>query len=419
MKRRFKTIAAACLVSVFAFLLVFGSYNTACADELKLKGKAVILIDAHTGEVLYEKNADRRLRPASMTKMMTAILVVENLKYDDVVTVSKYVTTIDGSALGLKKGEKILVEDLLNVMMVYSANDCAVALAEAVSGSVEEFAALMNRRAEELGCTGTHFVNPNGLDDDDHYSTAADMAIIARKAMEYDEIREIVRKTTYQTHETNKREVLTVGTTDRLLFDTYSWINVSGKSRHPYYKYAVGIKTGYTDIAGGCMAAGAVKGDEEYISIVMKSTAFDRFADSIELLEYGFDNFRTVYAVSEGQTQTVRVKAGKKKEIEAAAAADIKTAVSEGSSGDEITTEVNIERIKAPVREGDIVGSITAYKDGKEIGSTDLVSCESVSLSIPKLLLGSIYTYIAAFLIIFLIAALTYKKSRRHRRRRR
>lgn len=419
MKRRFKTIAAACLVSVFAFLLVFGSYNTACADELKLKGKAAILIDAHTGEVLYEKNADRRLRPASMTKMMTAILVVENLKYDDVVTVSKYVTTIDGSALGLKKGEKILVEDLLNVMMVYSANDCAVALAEAVSGSVEEFAALMNRRAEELGCTGTHFVNPNGLDDDNHYSTAADMAIIARKAMEYDEIREIVRKTTYQTHKTNKREVLTVGSTDRLLFDTYSWINVSGKSRHPYYKYAVGIKTGYTDIAGGCMAADAVKGDEEYISIVMKSTAFDRFADSIELLEYGFDNFRTVSAVSEGQTQTVRVKAGKKKGIEAAAAADIKTAVSEGSSGDEITTEVNIERIKAPVREGDIVGSITAYKDGKVIGSTDLVSCENVSLSIPKLLLGSIYTYIAAFLIIFLIAVLNYKKSRRHRRRRR
>lgn len=412
-------IAAACLVSVFAFLIVFGNLETAFADELKLKGKAAVLIDAHTGEVLYEKNADKRYRPASMTKMMTAILVVENLECDDVVTVSKYVTTIDGSALGLKKGEKMLVEDLLNVMMIYSANDCAVALAEAVSGSVEEFAELMNKRAEELGCTGTHFANPNGLDDDNHYSTAEDMAIIARKAMEYDTIREIVRRTTYQTHETNKREVLTVGSTDRLLFDTYSWINVNGKSRHPYYKYAVGIKTGYTDLAGGCMAADAVRGDEEYISIVMKSTAFDRFADSIELLEYGFDNYKTVEAVTEGQTETVRVRSGKKREITAAAAADVKTAVSEESSGDEITTEVNIERIKAPVKEGDIVGSITVYKDGEQIGSTDLAACESVSLSIPKLLLGSIYTYTAVFFIIFLIAVFNYKKSRRHRRHRR
>ena len=167
------------------------------------------------------------------------------------------------------------------------------------------------------------------------------------------------------------------------------------------------------------MAADAVRGDEEYISIVMKSTAFDRFADSIELLEYGFDNYKTVEAVTEGQTETVRVRSGKKREITAAAAADVKTAVSEESSGDEITTEVNIERTKAPVKEGDIVGSITVYKDGEQIGSTDLAACESVSLSIPKLLLGSIYTYTAVFFIIFLIIVLNYKKSRRHRRHRR
>lgn len=421
LKRRILQAAAWILTAALTLTAVFGGVQTGYAAELKLKGKSAVLIDAGTGEILYEKNADEQLRPASMTKMMTAILVCENLQPDDIVTVSKYVTTIDGSALGLKKGEKITVEDLLNVMLIYSANDCAVALAEAVSGSVEEFAALMNKRAEELGCTGTHFVNPNGLDADGHVSTARDMAIIAKKAMEIPEIREIVQRTTYQIHKTNKRDVLAVGTTDRLLFDTYSWINVNGKSRHPYYKYAIGIKTGYTDRAGGCMAAAAVKGDEEYISIVMKSTAFDRFADSIELLEYGFDNFDRYKAVSAGDSYDVKVKKGKEKTVRAEAEEDVSAVIEEGADTDSITCEVTYEENRAPVKKGDVVGTVTVFKDGSETGSTRLIASENVSRSILKTVFASPWIYIAAVsafvcYIAYISVRSRIRKKRRHRK---
>lgn len=408
-----RRITSAILLLVMAasvFVMPQSSYGN---DKLKLKAKSAILVDAGTGEVLYEKNPDQKLAPASMTKMMTAILVVENLDMDDIVTVSKYVTTIDGSALGLKKGEKITVEDLFNVMLVYSANDCAVALAEAVSGSVEEFSELMNKRAKELGCTGSNFLNPNGLNVKGHYSTAQDMAKIARKAMEYEEIRNAVKQTTYQTHKTNKRKVLTVGTTDRLLFDTYSWINVNGRSTHPYYKYAVGIKTGYTPQAGGCLAAKAVKGKEEYISIVIKSTAFDRFADTIELLEYGFDNFDSYMAVEEDYSEIAPVKKGKKNNVEAGAKNGISTCISCEEDKDKIKSVIAWEENKAPIAEGQKVGTITVMKDEKEIGKTDLIAMESVEKSMVKTIITSPLLYAVLILVsVFIVTAMRKRRKR-------
>lgn len=412
LKRIVAILMAFTVVMVMCLAAPISSY--AAEPNFKLKGNAAILVDARTGEVLYEKNADKKYRPASMTKMMTAILVCENIEdMSEKTKVSKYVTTIGGSAIGLKKNEEISIDALLHAMLVYSANDCAVALAEAVSGSVEEFAKLMNSKAEELGCTHTHFVNPNGLDDDGHVSTARDMAIIARKAMEYDVIRDTVKMTTYQIPKTNKRKSVTVGTTDRLLWDTYNWINVNGESRHPYYKYAVGIKTGYTDLAGGCLACKAVKGNEEYISVVMHSTAFDRFADSIEIMEWAFDNFDRVTVVKKGDEKgEAEVKGGKESTVSAVAKKKLSICVENGDEGYDENIEWN--DVEAPVKQGDVVGKLIITQGDTEKGTVELVAASDVEESIiAKIMKNEILLIGIGAALLLLVVLLIIRKRRK------
>ena len=411
LKKTITVLMAFCVVMVMCLAVPVSSY--AAEPNFKLKAKSAILVDARTGEVLYEKHADKKYRPASMTKMMTAILVCENVQdMSEKTKVSKYVTTIGGSAIGLKKNEEISIDALLHAMLVYSANDCAVALAEAVAGSVEDFADMMNKRAEELGCTNTHFVNPNGLDDDGHVSTARDMAIIARKAMEYEVIRDTVKMSTYQIPKTNKRKSVTVGTTDRLLWDTYNWINVNGESRHPYYKYAVGIKTGYTDLAGGCLACKAVKGDEEYISIVMHSTAFDRFADSIEIMEWAFDSFdrKTVAKKSEEKGEA-QVKGGKESTVTAVAEKKLSICIENGNE----SYDENIEWIdvKAPVKQGDVVGKLIVTQGDTEKGTVNLVAAQDVEQSFVAKILENQIILIGIGIVLLLIIILAAVRKRR------
>lgn len=411
LKKIITVLMAFCVVMVMCLAVPVSSY--AAEPNFKLKAKSAILVDARTGEVLYEKHADKKYRPASMTKMMTAILVCENVQdMSEKTKVSKYVTTIGGSAIGLKKNEEISIDALLHAMLVYSANDCAVALAEAVAGSVEDFADMMNKRAEELGCTNTHFVNPNGLDDDGHVSTARDMAIIARKAMEYEVIRDTVKMSTYQIPKTNKRKSVTVGTTDRLLWDTYNWINVNGESRHPYYKYAVGIKTGYTDLAGGCLACKAVKGNEEYISIVMHSTAFDRFADSIEIMEWAFDSFgrKTVAEKSEEKGEA-QIKGGKESTVTAVAEKKLSICIENGNE----SYDENIEWIdvKAPVKQGDVVGKLIVTQGDTEKGTVNLVAAQDVEQSFIAKIMENQIILIGIGIVLLLIIILAAVRKRR------
>lgn len=425
MKKHFFRILTA---TVLSMALIFSMMPAAfAAPDCTLSAESAILIDANTGEVLFEKDADTRRAPASMTKMMTAILACEKLDMDQTVKVSKHVKTIGGSAVGLKVNEKIKVRDLMGAMLVYSANDCAVCLAEAVSGSEEEFGKLMTQRAKELGCTNTTFKNPSGLDADGHMSTARDMAIIARKAISFPEIANVVDKGTYQMHKTNKRDVMTVGSTDRLLFDDYSWITVNGKSRHPYYKYAKGIKTGFTDKAGGCLASYAVKGDQEIISVVMKSTDMKRFSNAIKLLDYGFDNFDAVKVVKKGDiVETAKVKGGKEKKVELYSDAEFITMAEKGTKGNaKVKVELN-EIIKAPIKKGDKLGKANIVIGDEVVGTVNLKASESIEQSffgkisdsfILKAIIVIILLAIAAFIIMVARANRLKKKRAANRKR--
>lgn len=261
-----------------------GSGGAAYPVPPEIKSGNCILIDADTGIVLYEKNSDEKCYPASVTKLMTALLVVENCNLNDTLTVSaNAVSSVkygDASA-GLKKDEEFTVEQALNIMLIKSANDMAYALGEHVGGSIANFANMMNKRAEELGCTGTHFSNASGLTDINHYTTARDMALICRAVINSPTIMNAISYTkSYSVPPTNK-------TADTRYY-RLSHSMVTGKY---LYEYCLGGKTGYTDAAGHTLATFAGKDGLRLICVVFNSTDEQRYIDTTALFEYAFNNF--------------------------------------------------------------------------------------------------------------------------------
>lgn len=241
-----------------------------------LSAEASILMDARTGQVLYEWNADERLANASTTKILTAIVVVENSNLQDKVTVSERAASTGESGINLTAGEQLTVEQLLYALMLQSANDAATALAEHVGGSVENFADMMNAKAASLGATNTHFVNPHGLDDPNHYTTARDLAIIGSYAMRIPLIRQIAVTPTYT-----------------IPWPGHPWDRVATAHNKflSMYQYANGIKTGLTDRAGYCLVGSACKDGRELISVVLGCSHETFYTDTITLMEYGFNDF--------------------------------------------------------------------------------------------------------------------------------
>jgi D-alanyl-D-alanine carboxypeptidase len=230
--------------------------------------------------VLYEKNINEKLAPASTTKIMTAMLTLEKCKLDDKVVVGKAPPFEDGSKIYLFEGEEITVKDLLYAMMLESANDAALALAEHIGGSKEGFAALMNQKAKELGCYNTNFTTPNGLYEENHYTTAYDLSIIAREAMKNDKFREIVTTLSYQIKPTNKQpQVRYMNNLNKFL-------------TNPKYKYegTTGVKNGYTTKSKNTLVASAVRGDLSLLAVALKDEN-NIYEDVAKLLDYGFDNF--------------------------------------------------------------------------------------------------------------------------------
>jgi D-alanyl-D-alanine carboxypeptidase (penicillin-binding protein 5/6) len=246
--------------------------------------RSAILIEASTGQVLFSKNADLRLPPASLTKMMTAIIVLERCGLDEQVTASQRAANTPASSLHLQVGEKVTVRDLLYALMLRSANDAAVALAEHAAGSVEQFVQLMNQKARELGATRTHFANPHGLHDPNHYSTARDLATIARYAMENPQFRALVRQ---------RRAIIS-----RSIKQDDLWLVNKAKFLE-IYPWAEGIKTGFTRQAGYCFAGAASQNGRRLISVVLNSP--QREVDTIALMEYGFREWQPIALGEVGQ----------------------------------------------------------------------------------------------------------------------
>jgi len=375
------------IVSILLILiLVFSSCISVFAEEeipLKLYSTAALVCDMTTGEMLYGKNADEIRYPASTTKMLTGILAIENLNMDATVVVDKDAAGIGGNTLNVKNGEKFIAKDLIYGTLVISANDGAVALAKAVSGSVEEFCKLMNKKAEEIGCTNTHFVNPNGLHDDDHYTTARDLAKIAMYCMQNEVFRDIVSRVSYTVPKTNLSDERVVQNTNWLLYDEQDdhMVFAGNEKRYCKYEGCIGIKTGQTLKAGCCLVAAAKKGETTILTVCLQSNnPFERFADAIELLDLGFSSFKTVSPMAGGQELgSVKVKKGSVKTVTVVAKEDIFATLKASEANDVIKTEVTLdEKVKAPVEKGQKLGTVTVFKAGEVIKTYDAVAKEDV-----------------------------------------
>ena len=408
---------------IFIFLMqfiIFISPSYADSDNLKTYCPSCILIEANTGKILYEKNSNDVRFPASTTKIMTAILTVENCNLDDVATVSHnavYSIPYDYTHASLKEGEELTIEQLLYALMIPSANDAAIVLAEHISGSVEEFAKLMNKRAEELGCKNTHFVNPNGIHSKDHTSTSYDLALMGKFAMQNSIIRKIVSTTQFTLPATNK-----YSKTDRIFNNSNDLLNTY--SRY-YYEGTTGVKTGYTGEAGNCIIASAKKNDFEVILVVLGGESTNtglsqRYLDCKTLSDYAFNNYSlktlneknavlkqiTVRGATE-ETQNLNVLIKDKIEIFSENSADL------SSLEPEITLD---ENLMAPISANSAIGKITYNYDGQTYSSDLIAETQVLSSDFLPLLFRILLIFVVLYLLFLLLkkpknkSKKTYKK---------
>lgn len=389
---------------------------------------SAILVDATTGKILYEKNKDKQEYPASTTKVMTALLACENLDFNKTVTIDKDTPYTEGSRIYLVEGEQLTIQQLFMSMLVESANDSAVALAKQVSGSVDQFAALMNKRAKELGALHTNFVTPNGLHNPEHMTTAYDLSLITREALKHEEFRKAVDTYHYYIPATNKQAERNLYNGNRLLYDTSRTVVVNGVKRPIKYDGAIGIKTGYTPEAGNCLIAGAKRGDTELIAVMMKSN--ELYQDAITLLDYGFDNYKSVPVVAaKTKLGDIKVRRGSVQQVSAVAPSNVAVTLPVGATDGSVVKKVELEDVvDAPVKQGQKVGTVKLYdKNETLLGQFDAVAKTSISkggllsaVGISDKTAHSIYKVLfRVALVILVIAMILFLLKRRRLRRRR
>lgn len=336
------------------------------ADSIDFNAKSVYLTEYSSGETLYENNADEKLPIASVTKIMTMLLIMEavdsgKISLDDSVPVSERAMSMGGSTMFLETGEQLPVSEMLKGIAVASANDGAVAMAEFVAGSESAFVDMMNERAKELGMENTHFVNTNGLDDDNHYSTARDVAKMSRELLKHEKIFEY-----------------TTIWTDTMRDGKFELANTNKLIR--FYSGANGLKTGSTSKALCCISASAKRDNMQLIAVVLGApTSKDRFAAARGLLDYGFANYKVEKSISKGEEiARIPILKGKAEELPLIACDECDILLKKGNSG-EIERKINIpENISAPVEKGESVGSVELYLDGELLASGELTAAESV-----------------------------------------
>ena len=386
----------------FATNIDTSDYNP---DKIKTNSPSVILTDANTGKILYSKSAFEKRFPASTTKLMTAILTLENCELSDVATVSHnaiFSIPIGYSHASLKEGEKLTIEQLLNVLLIPSANDAAVVLAEHIAGSVENFSEMMNNKAKELGCVNTHFVNPNGIHDENHYSCAYDLAIIGRYAMKFEDIMRIAKVNQYTLPKTNKYDK-----TDRIFNSTNGLIN---KNSEYYNKYATGLKTGYTDKSGYCIVTTANQGDVELLAVVLGSESIDdRYEDCNTLFDYCFENYSYKSLINSREIiENVKVSGAtsETKSLNIIAKNNVTALVKNDLDIESVEPKIEInENLTAPIAQDAVVGRISYTVDG-ETFSTDLIAETSVEKSNIETI---IFRAFLIFLILYLLVIILKK----------
>ena len=319
----------------------------------------LILAETDTGRILYERNADEKIYPASLTKLLTAILVIENCELDEIVTVSENaVLSVPYGYVNanLQVGEELTVEDLLYAMLVPSANDAANVLAEYVGGSIESFSTMMNSRAKELGCTGSNFTNPSGLHEKEHYTTTRDLFLISQKAVADKTIEKMLGTTTYTLPSTNKY------TGTKRIFTTTNYM-IRESMKKFYYEYCIGAKTGYTGEAKNCVVEFVRKDGIELTAIVMGQLAAvkgQKFLDAKEMFEYVFENYKNEQvAIKDRKYETIRITNGTKetRELDVLYKQDVNI-LKDKQDNIEIQKDIRYTNVKAPLQKGDVVGKI-------------------------------------------------------------
>lgn len=336
-------------------------------SELKISAPSAILMEKETGKVIYEKNADEKLEPASVTKVMTILLIVEaieagKIKLEDMVTTSAYAASMGGSQIFLEEGEQMSVKDMIKSIVVSSANDCAVAMAEYLCGSESVFVDRMNARAKELGMTNTNFTNCTGLlDDKTHVTTARDIAVMSRELIRHDMIKEFTKIWM----DTVRNGAFGLSNTNKLIY---------------YYPGATGLKTGFTSRSMYCLSATAQRDGVEYIAVVMHSeTSADRFESAKTLLSYAFANYALISAYPDNALLPVRVELGKTPYVQPVLQGSDKLLM-EKDIAPTVTKEVKVvDKIPAPIKAGDTLGSLVVKSGDNVLGEYPIVAADTVA----------------------------------------
>ncbi len=382
-----KKLSAVLIVTLF----ILTNFIPVYADSLNLDSQSCILIDAKSGQILYEKDSDKKIFPASTTKIMTAILAIEIGNPDQIMTASKaavYDIGVDGMNIGIMPGEELRMEDLLNAMLIKSANETANIIAENLAPTRKDFVDLMNKRAKELGAVNTNFVNPCGSHDPNHFTTASDMAKIARYAMTLPKFCEIVAKKEYSMPPTNKHPKW-----DIPLYSTNKLTDNRFKS--PLYR-VLGMKTGYTSQAGNNFISSAVNNDGmELIGAVMsvRSPIADRvFYNSKDLLEYGFKNFSLQKIAEANQlVKTLPVMDSvNNSSVDLVLSSSVECVLPADKSSWNIETEQYINpAIQAPIKQGEVLGWVEYTRNGVSLGKSQIVAAANVEKSMKARAIGT------------------------------
>ena len=430
-------------ISIFIILILFisnfvifsygSSSNSMNSDDPEIFAKAAILYDVNTNKFLYAKNEHEKLFPASTTKIMTAILTLENCKMNDLVKVSYHsVHEVPKTySFGLLvPDEEVSIEQLLNLLMIPSANDAAFVLAQYIANScsnqydmsssdsakekfyndIQTFSNMMNAKAVAIGCTNTNFMNPNGIHNENHFSTAYDLCLIGNYALKFKDLLNITQKTSYSLPST--KEYSMISTEPRVFDNTNYLIN---RNSYGYYKYAMGLKTGYTDAAGYCIIASASKDNRTLIAVILgsetiKNVNSSREQDCIRLFDFGFTKYSYQTIVNKGSlVSNYKIINGtsKTKSLNLIAKDDLFILVKQNYIID-VNRNIVIKKILAPIKKGDVVGTLECNVDGSTY-SVDLIAENDVEAST----FTNIVLIIISIIFILFIFNIMLKKSKK------
>lgn len=397
--------------------------------EISASSPYVVLADLDNGMIIYEKQSKERVYPADLTKIMTAVLVLEECKLEETVTASETAVSnvkTGDSKLGLVKDEKLSVRQLLYAMLLGSASDAANVLAEKTSGSIEKFVVLMNEKAKSLGMKDTNFTNPTGEHDERHYTTARDMTKLVVYAMSSDEFREIVKCDSYSIPATNKN------TSAHKVVNTNHFVSRLKRGDY-YYKYSTGIKTGYTQEAKSCIAASAKKNGMELVALVFGAETVDNVAQSFKdcknMFEFTFENYVARGVVGNGEiVAQVKVENTRRNnKLILKTDKELSVVIPKDQQEVDITYKDSLPKMKsAPIKENDVIGSREYFIGGKSIGNVDLVADKDYALDPITFIINKmidfvtspwLYVTIACIIAVFIVLERRRRRILRRKRR--